>query len=41
MQMVRTFGPQALPRLWSGVLVYGDGRGVISGAAGATASRGQ
>lgn len=41
MHMVRTFGPQALPRLWSGVLVYGDGRGVISGAAGATASRGQ
>jgi CHAT domain-containing protein len=39
--MVKAFGPQALPRLWSGVLVYGDGRGVISGAAGATAARGQ
>lgn len=39
--MVRSFGPQALPRLWSGVLVYGDGRGVISGAASPTASRGR
>ncbi len=39
--MVRSFGPQALPRLWSGVLVYGDGRGTISGAASPTASRGR
>jgi CHAT domain-containing protein/tetratricopeptide (TPR) repeat protein len=41
LHMVKTFGPRAIPRLWGGVLVYGDGRGVISGAAGQTASRGR
>ena len=30
LHMLKNFGPQALPRLWSGVLVYGDGRGVVS-----------
>jgi len=39
--MVTTFGPRALPRLWAGVLVYGDGRGVISGVSSQTAARGQ
>lgn len=39
--MVKSFGPQALPRLWSGVVVYGDGRGVVSGTASPTASRGK
>jgi CHAT domain-containing protein len=39
--MVKSFGPQALPRLWSGVVVYGDGRGVVSGTASTTASRGK
>jgi CHAT domain-containing protein/tetratricopeptide (TPR) repeat protein len=33
LQMLKSFGPQALPRLWSGVLAYGDGRGVIAKAA--------
>lgn len=41
LQMLKSFGPQAVPRLWSGVLVYGDGRGVINRSADATASRGQ
>lgn len=39
--MIKSFGPQALPRLWSGVVVYGDGRGVVSGTASTTASRGK
>jgi CHAT domain-containing protein/tetratricopeptide (TPR) repeat protein len=30
LQMIKSFGPQAVPRLWSGVLVYGDGRGVVA-----------
>lgn len=36
-QMLASFGPQAIPRLWSGVLVYGDGAGTIvrGGATGA------
>lgn len=39
LQMLKTYGPQAVPKLWSGVLVYGDGRGVVSQRAGTTASR--
>jgi CHAT domain-containing protein len=38
LQMLQSFGPQAVSRLWSGVLVYGDGLGVVATAA-ATASR--
>lgn len=30
LQMLTLFGPQALARLWSGVLVYGDGSGTIT-----------
>jgi CHAT domain-containing protein len=41
LQMLKSFGPQAVPRLWSGLLVYGDGRGVVNRSADATASRGQ
>ena len=29
LQMLESFGPQALPRLWSGVLVYGDGEACL------------
>jgi CHAT domain-containing protein len=39
LQMLKSFGPQAVPRLWSGVLVYGDGRGVVVRTTAATASR--
>lgn len=39
LQMLKSFGPQAVPRLWSGVLAYGDGRGVIARRPEATASR--
>jgi CHAT domain-containing protein len=39
LQMLKSFGPQAVPRLWSGVLAYGDGRGVIAKAAESTPSR--
>jgi CHAT domain-containing protein/tetratricopeptide (TPR) repeat protein len=28
--MLTTFGPQATPRLWSGVLAYGDGRAKVT-----------
>ncbi|MGE3511084.1 MAG: CHAT domain-containing protein, partial [Vicinamibacterales bacterium] len=35
--MITTFGPQAVPRLWSGVVAYGDVRGtVVAPARGAT-----
>ncbi len=40
LHMLKSFGPQAVPKLWSGVLAYGDGRGVIARAPEATASRG-
>lgn len=36
--MISSFGPQAVPRLWSGVLVYGDGSSTVS-AAEPTASK--
>ena len=29
-EMIATFGPQAVPRLWSGVVAYGDARGTVS-----------
>lgn len=36
-EMIATFGPQAVPRLWSGVVAYGDARGtVMAQARGAT-----
>lgn len=38
LSMLKSFGPQAVPRLWSGVLVYGDGTGKLS-RFDATASR--
>lgn len=38
--MLRTFGPQATPRLWSGLLAYGDGRSIVRRAE-ATASSGK
>ena len=38
LQMLTSFGPQAVSRLWSGVLVYGDGAGAVANAA-ATAAR--
>ena len=28
LRMIETFGPEAVPKLWSGVLVYGDGASV-------------
>ena len=27
--MLRRFGPQAVPKLWSGLLMYGDSVGVV------------
>lgn len=39
LQMLKSFGPAAVPRLWSGVLVYGDGRGTVSRTTSTTASR--
>jgi CHAT domain-containing protein len=38
LHMLETFGPRATPRLWSGVLVYGDGTGRLVRAS-ATSSR--
>ncbi len=34
LKMLQQFGPNAVPRLWSGVLVYGDGVGVVKPARG-------
>ena len=39
LQMLKSFGPQAVPKLWSGVLVYGDGRSAVVPRTDATASR--
>lgn len=39
LQMLKSFGPQAVPRLWSGVLVYGDGRSAVVPRTDTTASR--
>ena len=33
LQMLKSFGPQAVSRLWSGVVVYGDGAGAVANAA--------
>jgi CHAT domain-containing protein len=30
LKMIQTFGPQAVPRLWSGVLAYGDTTSVVA-----------
>ncbi|MGB2712985.1 MAG: CHAT domain-containing protein, partial [Vicinamibacterales bacterium] len=38
LRMIETFGPEAVPRLWSGVLVHGDAAAVIP--AGTSAQRG-
>jgi CHAT domain-containing protein len=40
-EMLATFGPQAVPRLWSGVVVYGDARGTVTTSAKATSAAGQ
>jgi CHAT domain-containing protein len=39
LQMLKSFGPQAVPKLWSGVLVYGDGRSAVVPMTDTTASR--
>ncbi len=39
LHMLATFGPQAVPRLWSGVLVYGDGRATVGTVKTATAAK--
>jgi hypothetical protein len=28
--MIESFGPQAIPRLWSGVLAYGDAAAIVA-----------
>lgn len=37
--MLAAFGPQAVPRLWSGVVVFGDGRGTVAASVHATEGR--
>jgi CHAT domain-containing protein len=39
LHLLTSFGPEATPRLWSGVLAYGDGRGTISVKPRTTAAR--
>ncbi|HXH23968.1 MAG TPA: CHAT domain-containing protein [Vicinamibacterales bacterium] len=39
LRMIETFGPEAVPRLWSGVLVHGDAAAVVI-PSGSTAQRG-
>lgn len=34
LSMIATFGPEAVPRLWSGVLVHGDASAVVTSNAG-------
>lgn len=34
-RMLEQYGPQAVPKLWSGVLVYGDAAATIRGSGGA------
>lgn len=36
LRMIETFGPQAIPRLWSGVLAYGDAAAVVIANGSAT-----
>jgi hypothetical protein len=33
-RMLEQYGPQAVPKLWSGVLVYGDEAATVNGAGG-------
>jgi len=35
LRMLELFGPQAVPRLWSGVLAYGDAASVVAPSGGA------
>jgi hypothetical protein len=30
LRMIESFGPEALPKLWSGVLAYGDASAVVA-----------
>jgi CHAT domain-containing protein len=39
LQMLKSFGTQASPRLWSGLLAYGDTRGSVGRASDSAASR--
>jgi CHAT domain-containing protein len=39
LNLLKSFGPEATPLLWGGVLVYGDGRGIIAVKSRATAAR--
>jgi CHAT domain-containing protein len=39
LHLLATFGPEAVPRLWSGVLAYGDGRATVSPVKTATAAK--
>jgi CHAT domain-containing protein len=40
LRMIETFGPEAVPRLWSGVLAYGDASAVVIPNGNATQSGG-
>jgi CHAT domain-containing protein len=40
LRMIATFGPEAVPRLWSGVLVHGDASAVVIPAQGAARTGG-
>lgn len=40
LRMIETFGPEAVPRLWSGVLAYGDASAVVIPNGNATPSGG-
>ena len=31
LQMLHQYGPNALPKLWSGLLMYGDSVGTVNG----------
>jgi hypothetical protein len=35
LRMLEQFGPEAVPKLWSGVLAYGDAAAVVRGPASA------
>ena len=39
LRMIQTFGPEAAPQLWSGVLAYGDATAVIAPSKSATHGR--
>ena len=36
LRMIESFGPEALPKLWSGVLAYGDAAAVVASNGAAT-----